>query len=122
MRIQIDHKEKTEGLFKKKTFVEVELDVQFSQEELAVIDKHKLEKTIVMERAPPHGGSHEPHMADVYHLSFWRLVHNHPDKYAVASHAEAKAYEAELIAALKQAKSYLEANAAPAEKSKVLEL
>lgn len=122
MRITINHEEKTEGFFKKKTYVEVELDVQFTQEELAVIDKHNLEKTVIMEREPPRGDSVDPSIADVYHLTFWKLVHKHPESYAVANHAEAKAYEAELIEALKQAKNYLESNAAPAAKSKTLEL
>ena len=53
MKIDIKPVEKSKGLVFKKTLHGVELSVQFSNEELAIIDERKLELTILMERGIP---------------------------------------------------------------------
>jgi hypothetical protein len=51
MRVSISHRERQQpGLFNAKSLYDVSVDVQFSQEELAIIDKYKIHDDIVVER------------------------------------------------------------------------
>lgn len=107
MRVSITHGEKKTGLIMKKTFYTVLVQVEFSQEELAVIKQRKLEKTIVMERPWP---AHMGEMSGNYNLSIGSLVSNLTTETNFTTPVEAKQYEAELTNKLRALKEFLTDN------------
>ena len=109
MRVSIDHKERSVGLFKKKVFHDVILKVEFSAEERAVLESIK-EKTIVIERPPP---AHlENPAASSYNLTITGILDSakHPDVHVVSSPQEAKAYEEQVKEDLQALKGFIEEN------------
>ena len=114
MRVNIEHKEVTKGFLSKKTFVEVHTSVEFSNEELAIIERNKLRKRIVLEREPhfdrPQSTRNDPNLAEVWHLHIYNLIKDKPEIYSVASPSDAKAYEERLTEALHQLKAFITAN------------
>lgn len=50
MKVAIEHKEKSIGMIRRKTLHGVEVSIQFSQEEVAVIEARALKYDIVLER------------------------------------------------------------------------
>jgi hypothetical protein len=120
MRVSIEHREKTSGLFMKTTQYEVLTRVDFSDEELAIIRHRKLEKTIVLERSPDrrHASKFSQQelveLATEWHLKISSLMKRNPDVHTLDTPIEAKQYEQELTDALRQLKAYIEGNAAVA--------
>lgn len=115
MRVSIEHREATSGLFKKVTQYEVATTIQFSETERAIIAKRKLENTIVLEREPnARKTSHllpedKIALADVFHLKISGLLKG-TDVYTCDTPLDAKQYDGELKQALQQLKTYIESN------------
>ena len=114
MRVNIEHKEVTKGFLSKKTFVEVHTSVEFSNEELAIIERNKLRDRVVLEREPHFDRSqsarNDPKIADIWDLKVFNLIRNKPEIYSVATPSDAKAYEERLTEALHQLKAFITAN------------
>ncbi len=115
MQVSIEHREATSGLFKKVTLQEVAITVQFTEEERAIIKKHRLEQAIVLEREPnayrtKHLTQAERiQLADVFHLKVDSLLRG-TDVYACDTPLEARQYDANLKDALRNLKAYLTEN------------
>lgn len=117
MRVSFDHKEISKGLFKKKIFIEVLTTVQFSDEELAIIKKRKLEDFVVFKRDPDvvvadRFSNDKPYLdslieAGSFTLTIGKLMSGKPDSYTCASPVHAKNYEHELTAKLKEVKDFI---------------
>lgn len=127
MKIDIKPVEKSKGLVFKKTLHGVELSVQFSNEELAIIDERKLSHMILLERGAPADVDAEKHAnrgliklaataalkgrdANDFHLTFATLLRG-PDTYFFDTPVESKMYIDELKSdVLPLAKNFLEGN------------
>lgn len=127
MKVDIKPVEKSKGMVFKKTLHGVELSVQFSSEELAIIEERKLARTILLERGAPADVNAEKHEnrgvarvlatavvsgrdANHFHLTFGKLM-NGSDTYFFDTPVEAKMYIDELkTEILPLAKNYLEGN------------
>jgi len=127
MRVSIDHRDISHGLIFKKTLAEVICSVQFSAEELSVINGRKLKDYIVLERGwdatmQEKAAKHPEHYDRITppNLKIGSLVKG-PDRYVLDTPADAKGYEARLTEALKTLKGFLQANESKAE-SKSFEL
>ena len=127
MKINIHPTEKSKGLVFRKTLHGVQLSVQFSEEERAIIKERNLEKVILMERGIPadvdedkvqnRGLMKQMAIAATsgtdalgFHLTFRKLLRG-PDTYFFHTPIEAKGY----IDTLKEdilplTKAYLEGN------------
>ena len=124
MRVNIEHKEISKGMLKKKTYHQVDLTVEFSEEEKQIIKQQNLTRTIVLEREPPadrNPGSFQG-IEDVLNLTIFHLVDGKPNSHTLATPMDAKQYEADLTDALKSLKAFLDENAGVEEKSKTFEL
>ena len=122
MRVSIDHKESSTGFLKKKPIYTVLLRVDFSEEELHVIKRDKLEKFVIMERPASFNINGKGLPEDTFFLKINRLLNGKTDEYALSTPAEAKGYEHELVEALKGLKAFLEANQEIEQKSQTFEL
>lgn len=127
MKVDIKPVEKSKGMVFKKTLHGVQLSVQFTEEEKAIIDERKLELTILMERGIPADVDPEKYQkrgllrnaataaisgidSIGFHLTFRKLLKG-PDTYFFDTPIEAKGYIQELKEeVLPLAKSYLEGN------------
>ena len=126
MKVSIHHSEKTQGLVFKKTLHGVELFIQFSEEEKAIITERKLEGDIVVERGAPADIDAEKHAnrgltkriatamisgADANHfdLTIGKLLKG-TDIFFFTTPAEAKEYEAILHEELPKLKAYIVEN------------
>lgn len=108
MRVTIAHSQKTTGLIFRTTYHVVETTVEFTDEELDVIQERKLSSIIVMERRPP-SDSNERLRRD-YDLKIGNLTRG-TDSYALDTPVEAKNYDHELRGRLKVLKDYIDGNA-----------
>jgi len=127
MRVSFEHNEKTTGLFIKKHTVDVVTSVQFSDEELAIINSRKLKQYIVLKREPDavvtNRFKNDPAYLNSltgFDLTVARLVKG-PDSYACDTPVDAKVYESNVTDALKALKSFITGNADKAE-AKTFEL
>ena len=122
MRVKIDHGEETRGgMFSKKQYNTVTIKVDFTSEELTIIRDNDLEEVIVLKRPPPADIKNvQENILDVFYLRIRQLIKG-ADVYALESVGDARLYEKDLMEALPELKSYLEANAGIEEKSKTLE-
>ncbi len=117
MRVSIEHRERTTGLLRRTTQYEVVTKVDFSDEELAIIQHRRLENTIVLERSPDriHASKFTQQeladLADQWHLKIKSLMKRGPDVHTLDTPIEAKQYEHDLTGALRQLKVYIEGNA-----------
>ncbi|MEM7068327.1 MAG: hypothetical protein AAF478_05525 [Pseudomonadota bacterium] len=128
MKVEIKPVEKKQGLVFKATLHGIELFVQFSDEEKAIIAERKLGRTILMERGAPadtdpdkmarRGLATKIAMSAIkgdldannYHITFNKLLKG-PDTFWFETPIEAKNYVAELKEdILPMTKGYLEAN------------
>lgn len=127
MKIDIKPVEKSKGMMFKKTLHGVELTVQFSEEEKAIITERKLAPMILLERGAPADVDAEKHAnrglvklvataalkgrdANDFHLTFATMLRG-PDTYFFDTPIEAKAYIQELKEdTLPLAKQFLEGN------------
>lgn len=117
MKIDIKHSTHTTGLIFKKTFHKIDLLVELTDEEKAIIKERKLEKHVIMELPDP--ASFESKNNDWgFDLTFGSLLSG-KFWYDVNTPAEAKAYQEKLIEKLKVAKDYLQNNATTAEDTSI---
>ncbi|MEO9894791.1 MAG: hypothetical protein ABJD13_02510 [Paracoccaceae bacterium] len=141
MKVSIDHKEKTTGVLRRTTLHGVQVHIQFSEEERAVIEARGLKYDVVLERgysadvsdakaikqenrglgrkllnAAVNGGD-----ANNTHLTINKLMKG-PDLFYVSTPLEAKAYEDELKEKLVLLKGYIVGNERVEEKSSSFEL
>lgn len=114
MKVQIKHSEEKTGIFKKRTFYKVTLEVQLTEEEKAVIKARNLAKDIIFERVAPATLDHDPDLP--FNLTFKTLV-NGVDEYTLNTPHEAKEYDDLLKEKLKLAKAYLGENTEKGEDS-----
>lgn len=141
MKVSIAHKEKTTGMLRKSTLHGVEVSIQFSEEELAVIESRDLKYDIVLERGYSADVSESKAMkqenrglgrallnaavngadANTTNLTINKLMKG-PDLYFVTTPLEAKAYEDELKGKLVQLKNYIVGNERVEETSSSFEL
>lgn len=124
MKVSISHGEKSKGLIFTKRFYTVTIRVQFSNEELAIIDQRKLKNIIVVERDCPPDEKHHNEKGKLtriatniangfqnpYNLTIGKLVRG-PDTYTLTTPVEAKAYENELTEMLQVLKGYVSESA-----------
>lgn len=130
MKVQMKHVQKTAGLIRKTTFHGVAVKVDFSAEELAVIQERKLGGDIVLERGYPADMSDaaiEKHAnrglgrklltaavsgadANNFDLTVNKLM-NGPDTYHLGTPVEAKQYEEALKNGLVELKGWIVGNA-----------
>jgi hypothetical protein len=127
MRVSIDHNEKSVGLLFRSTKHEVVTSIQFTAEELAVINGRKLKEYVVLERGwdatMKDNAAKHPEYYDTVpqpNLTIGKLVKG-PDHYVFDTPIESKRYEGQLTEALKQLKGFLVGNETRAE-SKSFEL
>ncbi|MDE1945381.1 MAG: hypothetical protein KGI03_03875, partial [Patescibacteria group bacterium] len=122
-----EHNDKTSGLFGNVHQVEVFTRVQFSEEELAIIKSRKLKDYVVLKRKPDSrtakkfDAEYMASIADGYHLRVKDLMKEDADRFTFDTPVDAKVYEENLTAALKQLKSFIVGNAGVAE-AKTFEL
>lgn len=121
MKIDIKHTERQAGLFKKKTYYDVTVDVKFTEEEKHIIEKQELRRQVLLERERPADRNDGKVHDDVWWLEVFQLLKK-PNVYTLATPLEAKTYENDVIASLKNLKGYLDANASVENKSTSLEL
>ena len=125
MKVSISHGEKSKGLIFTKRFYTVTIKVQFSNEELAIIDQRKLKNIVVLERDCPPDEKHFKEKGKMtriatnlangfqnpYNLTIGKLVKG-PDTYTLVTPADAKNYEHEFTEMLPTLKGYVDMNAA----------
>lgn len=113
-----------DGWFRRSTRYRVLVDIQFSQEELAIIRHRRLEDVVVMER--PHPFTSTPELINQYphlfNLTIGDLIAQHPSAYALETPLEAKGYEYRLTECLAELKEFLDRNAGIDPRRKVFEL
>ena len=112
MKIDIKNSTYTKGLVFKDTFYKLELNVELTEEEKAIIKQRKLEDTIIWKLPPPASFPQDDYdgfnllIANLKGGYFW---------YDFKSPAEAKVFQEELIEKLKIAKQYLQNNTTTAQ-------
>lgn len=117
MQITINHEESTTGILNKKTFYNVVLNINFSHEELAIIDKHKLHNSLLYTVPSPMGEDYSQE------VRIGLLVKRGKVSRAFKTPLEAKDWEEELKTnILPQLKNYIMQNTQPAQKSQSFEL
>lgn len=127
MRVSINHNDKATGFIFKSNKFEVVVSVQFSEEELAVINGRKLKEYIVLERGwdatMRDKANKHPEYYDTLpppNLTIGKLVKG-PDGYVCDTPVDAKIYEEKVTNGLKSLKAFLQGNQTKAE-SKTFEL
>ena len=141
MKVSIDHKEKSVGMLRRSTLHGIEVHIQFSEEELAVIEARDLKDTTVLERGYSADVSETKAIkqenrglgrailnaavngkdANTTNLTINKLMRG-PDLYYVTTPLEAKAYEDQLKEQLVVLKGYIVGNEQVEEKSSSFEL
>lgn len=130
MKVTINHVQKTTGMIRKTTHHGVAVRVEFSAQELAVIQERQLERDIVLERGYPSDMSDAAIEKEEsrglgrallkaavsgrdalhHHLTVNKLLHGE-DVYFLSTPMEAKAYEQELKEKLVMLKNWITGNA-----------
>ena len=114
MQVSFEHKEVSQGIFKKKTHIEVLATVKFTDEELGIIKNRNLKDFMVWDREPDYiGVTRDAAVIDDiveagrYRLTIGKLMNGKTDSYTCASPVHANNYEQELTAKLKQLKEFI---------------
>lgn len=121
MRVHIEHREKTHGLFRSRSQIEVVVLVEFAEEELLIIERRALHDFIVLERSPDLrlATKLDPEEAitweQSFHLRIRDLLAAGPDRFTLDTPGDAKAYQTRLTEALKHLKAFILDNAALSE-------
>jgi len=113
VKVSIDHSEVKKGFLKKKTYNQVAVTVQYTDYELAVIRKNKIEDHVILERTLDADRNDYDDMAklgllDRFHLRVKHFIGGKPNTYILNSPAESKVYEQEVTEALKNLKQFIE--------------
>ena len=119
MRVSIEHSEEKTGMFKKRTRYILALTVNYSDEELQIINDCKIKDDAVFED-PIRPGKKEDEPKDYYHIR--HFMKGRTWNFNFDTPLEAKNYEAEVTEALKRHKEYIEANRGVEKKSTTFEL
>jgi len=126
MKVTIDSGEETFGLFSKTTLPFLSITVEFSQEELAIVKKHKLEKLVLLEQGPS-PWHHLKKLADLSPTdqTYWYLKVKDFLKGSYKRHfnnpVEILNYKAQLQDAFTKLKEYLTVSAVPLATKETLE-
>jgi len=119
MKIDIKTGETKSGLVFKKTHQEVNLFIEFSEEEKAIINANNLEDVVVLERGCPSdidGGNFYPgNNMDFHNVTVKRLMGKDPLRHATVSKGELNTFIAQIKKKLPQLKSMIDGNAVEAE-------
>ena len=107
------------GLLHRRTLHEVCVSVHFSHEEKQIVRQRGLMDTKILDRRPANAREDDP--AEWFELRIRDLVQRKADRFKCATPSEAKAYEEELVDALRKVKLWLSDNADPAT-GRVIEL
>lgn len=102
----------TKGLVFKDTFYKLDLHVELTEEEKAIIKERDLGGMIIWELPNPASVTHYPEQG--WDLIFNSLVHGHY-WYDFKTPHDAKLFQEELVDKLKIAKQYLQSNATTAQ-------
>ena len=134
MRVELEHVEKTVGFLSRQRLHGVRLTVQFSEEELHIIENRKLQSTIVAERPPSadlrlresdytlnRNGDVVLCNPEEFFLHIYDLMAG-GETYWVETPADAKLYEEILTEQLPRLKEFIAENEGVTEKKKILEL
>ena len=128
MRVSFEHNAKSSGIISKFHYVDVITTVQFSDEEMAIINSRKLKGFTVLDRGPDavvrnrFERKHPDYLARLsnFELTVKKLMKG-PDTYSCETPAHAKSYEQEVTDALKKLKDFILGSADTAE-SKTFEI
>lgn len=108
MRVTVTHHELKKGIVFRRVLFDVHIQVQFSEEERYLIEKHGLEDVIVLERDPPPDYNlHEDDDPRMFHLYTEDLMKG-VCKYACLDAPSAKGYEHAVLEELKLLKQLLD--------------
>jgi len=117
MRVRIDQQEKSVGVLASRCQVEVSVQVEFTQEELLIINCRGLQDFVVLERAPDSrlaaklAAQEFDDRVPIFDLRVRDLMNASPERFTLDTPSDAKAYQANLTEALKQLKSFIADNA-----------
>ncbi len=106
MIVTVKHSELKEGMISKTTFNKVDVDIQFTDSELAVLNNPNLADTVVLKRDAPVNSKAKDINND---LTFKWLVDGRAGT-VCGCVADARNYETELVESLKKVKRYIEYN------------
>ena len=115
MRVTIEHKERKEGLLRRRTIYEVHLTVEFSPEEQAVLNRTDIGELLILKRALPLlvRGKLDPDddrkLIRKFDLTPNSLMRG-TDRYDFESPGEAKHYDQQLREQLIKLKQLIDAN------------
>lgn len=110
MRVSISHHSVRKGLFIRRTFYEVHLQVAFSHEEKQVIQLRDLAKTKLLDRRP--ATARVDDRDEKFELRLADILHGKPDRFLCATPSKAKIYEEQLLAVMAQVKLWITDNTA----------
>ena len=118
MKIDIKNSTHTKGLVFKDTFYKLDLHVELTEEEKAIIKERDLGGMIIWELPNPASKAGE-----FGHEIGWNLIFNNLKGghwwYDFKKPAESKVFQEELLIRLKRAKEYLDENASTAEDTSI---
>lgn len=110
MRVSIDHQRIERGILFKKIYHAVLVRVVFTEVEKQIIKDNDQNYAVIVERDPPADVKKPYHDQSIYYLTVAKLLDGLSDHYLCATPAEAKHYEALVLASLKNFKEFLEQN------------
>lgn len=123
MRVSIDHGEIKKGMLRKKTYHQVRIKVDFSEEELQIINANGLKYHVIHETEPSATrGASPSDDADWFYTKVAHFMQDEPSVHDCNTPLEAKQYEANITEGLKNLKALLDANKEVEEKSSSFEL
>ena len=108
MRIEINHHTDRKGWLFKTTYYVVVLEVHFSHEETHIIQDRGLAQAVLLDRRPATAKHHD--RDETFALTVHDLIRG-KDQFYAATPSAAKAYQAQLLLALEQLKSWVSENA-----------
>lgn len=108
MRVSIDHRTIRKGFILKTTYHAVLCTVHLSHEEQHVVKERRLEQTKLMDRRPATAKVDD--RDETFVLRVRDVMHSKPDRFLLATPADAKLYELELLHALSNLKDWIGLN------------
>lgn len=118
MKVSIEHSEEKRGLFKKKTVHRVTYHVEFNEKEMHVIDQNDMKK----DTSSIVSGYRSLETGNDWDVTIKELCSKKPWGFVVATPVEAKNFDDDLKAGLRNLKDYLEDNMEVESKSTTFEL
>lgn len=109
MRVKIESEETETGFIFRRPYVDVLLTVDFTHEEKQIIRQRHLMEQVLLERLPANAQTDDD--PDWYALRVRHLFERRPDRHRCANPFDAKSYRADLEAAMRSLKLWLDGNA-----------